>query len=262
MAAATLPLQSMQSKWREEEGDSFRYALAVAFLLEVGGLSALVFGSATPAKPIPKKEVIAVRLVTLPAPPKPQAHSKPMPVPPKPVIHPQPIPQPIPHPAPRPQPRPRPHPVRKTAPTPLFAKTPAPQAPVFTPPLTSSKTVPPSPSLPPTPSPQEAASASPQEATSAMDRYVGILRPIIQEHLRVPEELRAMAISGNAIVDFRLTPSGHVLWARVVRPSGIGAVNRAALAAVRAGNYPPFLKHMPHQDKTFEIDVHVSGRGQ
>ena len=90
-----------------------------------------------------------------------------------------------------------------------------------------------------------------------MGRYVGMVRPIIQQSLRVPAELRAMGLSGKATVEFEISPSGQLLWAKIIKRSPLGAVNRAALAAVKDGGFPPFLKKMPKQNTVFQIDVEV-----
>ncbi|MEY2336419.1 energy transducer TonB family protein, partial [Acidithiobacillus ferrianus] len=127
---------------------------------------------------------------------------------------------------------------------PLLAKTPAPRAPVYTPPVTP--LAPPSPPAP-----------SPAACQSAVDLYVSEVRLLIQANLRIPEELRLMRLSGMTVVSFELTPQGRVLWAKISRSSGIGAVDRTAEKAVRSIIYPVFSRKMPKTDTLFVVDVHI-----
>ncbi len=184
--------------------------------------------------------VVSVHLV---APTRPIPRPRPQPAPPPPKAHPQPRPIRTPAPAPTHAPKPRAikhaAPVRPVArPHPLTPK-PAPQA---------------------TPHPPVAAPSTKALAT-LMARYVGVVRPRIQARLRVPAMLRAMGLAGHALVEFRLAPSGRLLWARIRAGSPIDAVNEAALAAVRKTAYPAFLAGMPKTPTTFEIVVHISGTG-
>ena len=67
-----------------------------------------------------------------------------------------------------------------------------------------------------------------------------------QANARVPDSVHMMHVSGTAVISFRLTPSGHLPFARVAQSSGIGAINRAALNAVETASYPPLRKKMPN----------------
>ncbi|WP_163095747.1 energy transducer TonB [Acidithiobacillus ferrianus] len=237
----------------------FKYALAGAVAVEALLVLGLIwFGQSTPpVKPVkPKQHVMAVQMVTLPQPP---SKAIPKPVPPKPVppkpVPPKPVPpKPVP---PKPvmhrmtPPPPRPHPQVERPPKPA----PTPPARTVTPP-TPAPTVPaPKPVVTPPPAPPP---MSAQQTASLMGRYVGLLRPMIQQNLRVPAELKAMGLSGKATVEFEISPSGRLLWEKIIKASPLGAVNRAALAAVKAGGFPPFLKKMPKQNTVFQIDVEVS----
>ncbi|MBU2855798.1 energy transducer TonB [Acidithiobacillus ferrooxidans] len=223
----------------------FKYAVGGAVSVEVLLVLGLVwYGHIRP--PVnavkPKEHVIAVQMVTLPQPPaKVVPKPLPKPVPPKPVVHHVTPPPPRPHPKVVIPPKPAPTPPVKTAtpptPTPKSVVTPAPK-PLVTP--------------PPAPPPMSA-----EQAASLMGRYVGLLRPMIQQNLHVPAELRAMGMSGKATVEFEISPTGQLLWAKIIRPSPLSAVNRAALAAVKDGGFPPFLKKMPKQNTVFQIDVEV-----
>ncbi|MHB1722163.1 MAG: cell envelope integrity protein TolA [Acidiferrobacter sp.] len=160
-----------------------------------------------------------VHMVTLPPKVKPHPLPKPPPLPPKPVV--------------KPQPRPLP-PVHHRVPLPRLAPKPV--------------VVPPRPIPPPPP-------MNPATAAQAVDRYGVMLRTRIQTGLRVPGEVRALGLSGAAIIRFKLTPAGTLLWARVGRSSGFGPIDRACLAAVEARTYPPFTAHMPHHPMIFNVIV-------
>ena len=216
---------------------------AIADLVLIGGLVWYGETHVTPPPPV-KKQVMTVQMVTLPPPPKPMPPkpvvkpTPPKPLPPKPVIHHTPPPPP-----------PAPHPKMVVPPKPLPPTPPAPPVKVAPP-----KPVPKPVTPPPPPAPPPLSSA---EKADLMGQYVAALRPIIQSQLRVPAELRSMGVSGTATIEFEVSPTGQVLWAKVLKPSPLGAVNRAALAAIRSGNFPPFLKKMPKQNTVFEIPIEV-----
>ncbi|MHB1512799.1 MAG: energy transducer TonB family protein [Acidiferrobacter sp.] len=183
------------------------------------------------------RKPMAVHFVTLPAPPR----VVPKPPPPQVVPKPRPVVHQRPHPMPKPKPRP---PVVHRRPVPLAVpvkKQPPPPKPV--------RRV-------PTPVPPPA----PAVAAQAVDRYAVMLRTRIQRGLVVPPRVTALGLSGKALVAFELTPSGRLLWVRIVRSSGIGLVNRAARAAVRSRRYPPFTKNMPHHATVFRVRVGLNDR--
>ena len=218
----------------------FGRALLVGAVLEVVLVGGLILGSSNtpPPKPMVKK-VIAIHMMQ-PAPPKP----KPVPPPPKPVVHPKPVPKPLPHPIPQPKPVVQ----HVPAPKPLMAKTPLPTAPV----------VPPSPPVttPPPPPPPPAPSMAAREA--AIDQYAGMVRARVQADAHVPEAVRLMHLSGTAVITFRLTPSGQLLWAKIAQSSGVRPIDKAALKSVEEGAYPPFTKNMPKHASNFNVEVHLS----
>ncbi|CDQ11181.1 Putative TonB family protein [Acidithiobacillus ferrivorans] len=220
----------------------FGRALLIGAVLEVVLVGGLILGSsnAPPPKPMVKK-IIAIHMVQ-PAPPKP----KPVPPPPKPVVHPKPVPKPLPHPIPQPKPVVQ----HVPAPKPLMAKTPLPTAPVVPP--SPPVTTPPPPPPPPPPAPSMAA----REA--AVDQYAGIVRARVQADAHVPEAVRLMHLSGTAVITFRLTPSGQLLWAKIAQSSGVGPIDKAALKSVEEGAYPPFTKNMPKHASNFNVEVHLS----
>ena len=240
----TMPRATNYSLMPEPKERHFKYAVGGAVAVEVLFVFGLVWygHSRPPVNAVkPKDHVIAVQMMTLPQPP-PKVVPKPLPkpVPPKPVMHQVTPPPPRPHPKvvipPKPASTPPAPPVKQVTP-PKPVPMPAPK-PVVTP--------------PPAPPPMSA-----QQTASMMGRYVGMVRPIIQQSLRVPAELRAMGLSGKATVEFEISPSGQLLWAKIIKPSPLGAVNRAALAAIQKGGFPPFLKKMPKQNTVFQIDVKV-----
>lgn len=247
MSAAALPL-SKGTTPRPPERSSFGRALLVGAILEALLLGGVVWFAdrASPPPPKPRRQVVAVHLVQ-PAPPKPVPPS------PKPLVHPKPVPKPLPrplvsHPLPRPIPHPVPKPVAHPATKPLLAKTPVPAAPVFTPPPVVT------PPAPPPPAPSAA------EQANAIDSYAALVRERVQANLRVPGEVRAMRLRGSAVVAFRLTPGGLLLWAHVVRPNPMGVINRAALRTVESTVYPPFSNQMPKHPLVFNVTVKISGR--
>jgi len=227
--------------------DFFGRALLLGAVLEVGLLAGLLWISAQKSPPPPPKpKRIAIHMVE---PPKPKPiPPKPKPKP-KPVVQPKPVPKPIPHPVPRPIPHPVPHPVvhHQVTPKPLVAKAPLPTAPVVPP---APPVTPPAPPPPPAP--------SPALAQEAIAQYAAMVREQVQSQARVPEAVRLMHLSGTAVIRFELLPSGQLVWARLANSSGVGAIDRAALAAVKAGNYPPFTKNMPKKPTQFDVEVHLS----
>ena len=244
----TMPRATNYSLMPEPKERHFKYAVGGAVAVEVLLVLGLVWygHSRPPVNAVkPKDHVIAVQMMTLPQPPpKVIPNPLPKPVPPKPVVH---------HVTPPP---PRPHP-----------KVVIPPKPAPTPPAPPVKTA-----TPPTPTPQSVAASAPkplvtpppapppmsaQQTASLMGRYVGLLRPMIQQNLHVPAALRAMGLSGKATVEFEISPTGQLLWAKIIQPSPLSAVNRAALAAVKDGGFPPFLKKMPQRNTVFQIDVEV-----
>lgn len=235
---------------KEKESRVFAVSLVAAFFVEVGLIAAVALWPHSRPHFV-KPSSIAVQMVTLPPRIAPKPKPQPRPVVRPPLVHklpPKPLITHAPTPYKVPAPPPKPKVVPKTVPIPK------PQKPV---PVVKAMPV----AKPEKVAPAPAPSPSPQLLASLMSRYVGLVRPMIQEHLRVPAMLKAMGLSGHATIEFRLSPQGTLLWARVLVPSRIRAVNDAALRAVKRGGYPPFLKRMPKKDTTFEITVHISGNG-
>ena len=169
-----------------------------------------------------------------PPPPKPKPPPpppKPKPPPPKPAPPPPPLPPPPKAPPPpRPKPRPRPRP---TPPRPHITRPP-----------------------PPPPAPVQAAPSAATVA-SAMMRYAAELNGRVQAGLVVPEDVRMMHLSGHAVVAIRVAPDGQLLGVSIARSSGVGPIDRAALAAVRATRLPAFIGDMPRHPVTFDLTVRL-----
>ncbi len=220
--------------------DRFGRALLMGAALETLLIASILWaGSNTPSKPVsPGQKIIAIRMLR-PVPARP----KPSPAPPKPVIR-----HPLPTPTFRPVPVPIPTAVPAPAPRLLFTTQPAAATPSFA--------LPPAIPTPPTQPPH----ATPAAQEAALDLYAALVRNRVQADLEVPETIRLMRLSGRTEVAFELQPSGILLWARIERSSGIGAIDRAALHTVKTTEYPPFTKDMPKLSTTFAIEVHISGR--
>ena len=231
----------------------FGWALLAALIIEVVAIVALMFTPPPPKPLVVKPVTIAVYLVkpvgppkAIPLPPKPMHPPKPNPPKPLPALPKPPPPLPN-HPhihVPRkPPPKPAHHIVPRRVVHPIPSQPAASRQPVLPAPQT---TVPP---------------PSPAQRQSAEARYAGIMRGIILSHLVVPSALRNLGVSGVAMIAFKVTSTGQVLWIRVIRRSGYQAANRAASEAVRDSHFPAFLTKMPHHAIIFEIPVHVSGAG-
>ena len=118
---------------------------------------------------------------------------------------------------------------------------------------------PPPPLAAPTPTPVAAPPAVPAAVRmSAIGRYAATVRGLIQAQVRVPQTVRALRLRGRALVAFRLAPDGHLLWARLVRSSGLGPIDRAALREVRERQYPHFSSKMPHHPLNFSVVVDMN----
>ena len=114
----------------------------------------------------------------------------------------------------------------KAAPVPAPTPAPAPMLPSATP-----TEAPPAPRPPPPPP------AAAPAATAPNASFEGALRAAIQAALRYPESARMAGMSGRTRVAFQYR-DGVVSDVSVVVSSGIGLLDRAALAAVRDAAYP------------------------
>ena len=224
MSASLLPVASPVP----EKRFSFLRAMLLALALEgLVFVSLVAWVNSEPKTVGLRRKPMAVHFVTLPKPPRPH-----------PIVRPRPLPKPQPVP---PKPRPIVHHRPVPLPTPV-KKVPPPRP----------KAVPRPPAPPPPPSRAVVA--------QAVDRYAVMLRTRIQQGLVVPPRVAALHLSGKAVVVFELTPAGRLLWVRIMRSSGIGAIDRAALAAVRDRSYPPFTKSMPRRATVFRVRVGLNDR--
>ena len=222
--------------------DPFGRAALMAAALEVALVGGLLWsGSRAPAKSdAPPRKIIAVHVV------RSTAHEpKVVTMPPKPVVN---------HRSAKPVPRPVAMPITKSVLSPmpraLLASNRA---------LTPPRFRLPSPILAP---PRRLTAATRATREVALEVYAARVRARVQANLRVPETIRLMRLSGKTEVAFELQPDGLLLWARIERTSGIGAVDRAALHTVKQTAYPHFMHGMPDHDTTFDIDVRISGRDE
>jgi protein TonB len=217
-------------------------AMLAAAVIEVL-LGAAVLRFATPgARVAAHPDRIRITMLAPPKPPppkpKPPPPPKPKPPPPKP-LPPPPKPAPLPPPPPPPpKSPPRPHPPPRPKPRPA----------------------PPRPHLSrPPPPPPPPAPAAPSAATiaSAVVRYAAQLNARVQARLVVPDAVAMLHLSGTTRLAIRVAPNGTVLGIRVIRSSGAGAIDRAALAAVRAASLPRFGHDMPDHPVTFTLAVRL-----
>jgi protein TonB len=159
-----------------------------------------------------------------------------------PVPEPAPTPAPVPAPAPsKPPPVERPvtpvHHVAHTM-TPRPATVPTPPAP----PVTQAQTAPATPSAvptdpPPAPHPPPPASAAPPAPASPNASFEGALRAAIEAALHYPDSARMAGMTGRTRVAFEYR-DGVVSDVKVLISSGVGLLDRAAIAAVRDAAYP------------------------
>jgi periplasmic protein TonB len=182
----------------------FYPAAALALIVEAALLgAAFVLFSHTP--PVPLEQPVTMLSIAPAPPPQPVAPAEPQP---------KPQPQPVTRPA-----TPERHVAHLTQPRPAPA-----------PPSTMPTDPAPVPRAPPPSAPPAAAAAS--SAT-----FEGALRAVIQAALRYPESARMASMAGRTRVAFKFC-DGVVSDVTVVISSGVGLLDRAALAAVRDAAYP------------------------
>jgi len=217
------------------EPDRFGRALLLAAVITSGAITAFAL-TPPPPPPVPPS---TVQLQIVAVAPAPVAPPKPIPTPPAPP-HPIAPPQPVPPPPPKAD-----HPQQRMHPRPVVTPPPQPQA---------------TPPLPEPPAPQVAAPPlSPDAQASILSRYVGAVRAVVLSNLVVPQLLVDDGMEGDCVLEFTLAPDGTLLSASVETPSGLVAVNQAAMDALRASRLPAFLAGMPDGPHSFTLPVHVSG---
>jgi TonB family protein len=138
----------------------------------------------------------------------------------------------------------------------------APIAPVLEPlsPITNGIPVPRALTMPAAPAPAAPPASSGRPGPARVNPYAlysDLLRRNVRRVLTVPSVARELGLHGRTLVEFRLTPAGHLLWARVARTSGMRVLDRAALRAVERARFPRFLARMRQANTTFELSVHL-----
>jgi protein TonB len=102
-----------------------------------------------------------------------------------------------------------------------------------------------------------AASADP----NVLNRYVAQLAAALRNRLRYPEAARAQGLEGVATIRFTMQRSGRIVSASLVRSTGNGALDQAALAAASPGsNLPAAPEAMPQQQLTVSVPLRFNLR--
>jgi len=212
------------------------FALAVLIELALAATALFVLAETVPAKPpLPLTEEIKLTLSEAPPEPKPTPAPKPptpAPTPPKPQVKPKAAP-------PRPQP-PTPAPPQPIQPPDPLPQTEAPTA--FTEPAR--------PSAPPPPPP-------PQNTSGKTDRnveYAAKVRAAVQAATVYPPAASSLGFSGRVRVEFHLRDA-VAGQAKIIVPSGIGMIDRAALQSVQDARYPEPPANLQGSDLTYQVWV-------
>ncbi|WP_156970531.1 TonB family protein [Andreprevotia chitinilytica] len=186
-----------------------------------------------------EKPAQVISLVTAEAPPEPKPEAPAAPKPPAPKVQP---PKPAPHP---PQAKPRP---AAAAAAPTHSE----PAPAATDPLENkAATSTPAEPAPPPPPPPSSSSKGP----SPSDIFIGKLRAAVQAAVIYPASLRQLGLAGQAEVAF-MYQDGAVRDVRISRSSGVGAMDRAAIAAVTAATMPPPPAELQGREHAYVVTVH------
>ncbi len=181
-------------------------AFGMAVLLEVALVGILIFLLAHSKSPQPKiVEPIKITITRESTPPRPVVQPKP--IPPKPVIRQVARPRPVPQPTP-----PEPVPLKTEAPTAFTQPAPLPV-----------------PVLPP----QQAV----PDTTALKAEYADRVRAAVQAAVNYPPAAALMHFSGRVRVEFQLQ-DGVSSNAYVLKSSGLGMIDHAALQAVNNAQYP------------------------
>lgn len=109
---------------------------------------------------------------------------------------------------------------------------------------------------PPSTLPATTPHAAPAVSTTAdaSATYNAKIAAAVQAAFQVPMAASALAFKGRVRVEFALQ-DGRVGTARVLLSSGLGAVDQAALRAVRSATYPPPPSALAGVDGTYQIWV-------
>lgn len=220
------------------EGRRLATAALAALLLESALIAAVVWWIAAGLHPVVRpKGLSRIELsLTVPAPVVAHPLPKPRPPYPRPVAHPLPKPPPVPHvhvhPHPKPVPKPKAKPTRRHH---RLVHHRRPVHPVARPQPVATHPVPKAAAIPKPSTPPRRAPAGNPSALAAWEDHV---KAAIQDALVYPSSARWLGESGRVRVSFEWT-EGVVLHPQVLVSSGIPALDRAALMAVRDATIPP-----------------------
>jgi protein TonB len=107
---------------------------------------------------------------------------------------------------------------------------------------------------PPPPPPPPPVVSPPAPAVDPALIYYGKLTAAVQAAFVVPGPASALGFKGRARVEFHLR-DGVASNAKILQPSGLGAVDRAALKAVEAAAFPPPPPALAGKDGVYQIWV-------
>ncbi|SFH70609.1 protein TonB [Collimonas sp. OK307] len=211
-------------------------AFALAILAELGivAVVALMLAGAVSSKPALSEPVPITLVSEEPAPPTPPAPPPPKPLPP--VAMPKPQVQPKTKAAPQ-------KPAASAAAVPTPEPAPSAPAPVAEAPTAFSEPVP----TPPAPPP-----AGNKDAPNA--EYAAKVKAAVQAAVVYPPAALALHFAGRVRVEFHLRDS-VAGQARIVTASGVGMIDRAALASVQSASYPTPPADMQGKDHVYQVWV-------
>jgi protein TonB len=90
----------------------------------------------------------------------------------------------------------------------------------------------------------------------SVSTYRAIVNAQISSHTHYPESARLQGVSGHVTVAFSIGGAGRVTSAYVVASSGAGALDSAAVQAVRAIQVPPPPGGSFSGSKSFNFNLH------
>ncbi|MDD2703932.1 MAG: TonB family protein [Acidocella sp.] len=220
-------------------------ATALAILI-VSGMAILAIRLTTLPRPQPAPQIIQVMHVTLTELPRPAPPAPPAP------------PRTVPPPKPAPAVIPKPPPVESKLPMAVKPPPPARHAPKPQPRRPAARhTAPPAPA--PAPAPQPAPAAPPP--TSGIGPYGDQIYSIIQANQAVPDVVAQLGLSGTAVVEITVAPSGRILSAKIAKSSGVPLIDQTALQHAQAASLPPFNNQMPQAPHRFLVPIEISPSG-
>lgn len=213
-------------------------AFALAILAELGivAVAVLMLAGAVSSRPALSEPVPITLVSEEPAPPEP---TPPAPPPPKPL-------PPVAMPKPQVQPKTKVAPQKPAAPAaavPTPEPAPSAPAPVAEAPTAFSESVP----TPPAPPP-----AGNKDAPNA--EYAAKVKAAVQAAVVYPPAALALHFAGRVRVEFHLRDS-VAGQARIVTASGVGMIDRAALASVQSASYPTPPADMQGKDHVYQVWV-------